>query len=82
MLIVGILSVLVMLFTQSRLNEFFFGDTDLVNYSDKTTLFIRLVLVILSGAISYIALSRLFRVPEISLAYRVFREKLGPKVKS
>lgn len=82
MLIVGILSVLVMLFTQSRLDAFFFGDTNLVDYSDKTTLLIRLILVILSGAISYIALSWLFRVPEITLAYRVFREKLGPKVKS
>jgi hypothetical protein len=82
MLIVGILSVFVMLFTQSRLNEFFFVDTDLVDYSDKTTLFIRLILVVLSGTISYIALSWIFRVPEITLAYRVFREKLGPKVKS
>jgi len=82
MLVVGILSVLVMLFTQSRLNQFFFGDTNFVNYSDKTTLLIRLVLVILSGAVSYIALSWLFRVPEITLAYRVFREKLSPKVKS
>jgi len=71
-----------MLFTQSRLNQFFFGDTNFVNYSDKTTLLIRLVLVILSGAVSYIALSWLFRVPEITLAYRVFREKLSPKVKS
>jgi hypothetical protein len=82
MLIVGILSVLVMLFAQSRLNEFFFGDTGQVNYSDKTTLLIRLTLVILSGAVSYIVLSWLLRVPEITLAYRVFREKLGPKVKS
>jgi peptidoglycan biosynthesis protein MviN/MurJ (putative lipid II flippase) len=82
MLIVGILSVLVMLFTQSRLNEFFFGDTGQVNYSDKTTLLIRLTLVILSGAVSYIVLSWLLRVPEITLAYRVFREKLGPKVNS
>jgi putative peptidoglycan lipid II flippase len=82
MLIVGILSVLVMLFTQSRLNEFFFGDTGQVNYSDKTTLLIRLTLVILSGAVSYIVLSWLLRVPEITLAYRVFREKVGPKVNS
>lgn len=80
MLIVGILSVAVMLFTQSRLNDFFFGSTGLVNYSDKTTLLIRLTLVILSGAISYVVLSWLLRVPEITLAYRVFREKLGPKV--
>lgn len=82
MLIVGILSVLVMLFAQSRLNYFFFGDSGIVNYSDKTTLLIRLTLVVLSGAISYIALSWLFRVPEITLAYRVFREKLGHKVKT
>jgi len=80
MLIVGILSVLVMLFIQSRLNEFFFGDTNIVNYSDKTTLLMQLILVILSGTISYIALSWIFRVPEITLAYRVIREKLGAKV--
>ena len=80
MLIVGILSVLVMLFIQSRLNEFFFGDTNIVNYSDKTTLLMQLILVILSGTISYIALSWIFRVPEIPLAYRVIREKLGAKV--
>lgn len=82
MLIVGALSVVVMLFTQSRLNEFFFGETDPVNYSDKTTLLIRLVLVVLSGTISYLAFAWLFRVQEITLAFRVIREKLGPRVKS
>ena len=51
-----------------------------VNYSDKTTLLMQLILVILSGTISYIALSWIFRVPEITLAYRVIREKLGAKV--
>lgn len=82
MLIVGILSVVIMLFTQSRLNELFFGDTGLVNYSEKITLLVRLALVILSGAVSYILLSWLFRVPEITLAYRVFRDKLVPRVNS
>jgi len=82
MLIIGILSIAVMLFTQSRLNELFFGDTGIVNYSEKSTLLIRLSLVILSGAVSYLLLSWLFRVPEITLAYRVFREKLAPKVNS
>ena len=80
MLVVGILSVVVMLFTQIGLDQVFYGDTGQVNYADKITLLIRLTLVILSGAISYIALSWLFRVPEISLAYRVFRNKLRPKV--
>ena len=82
MVIVGALSVVVMLFTQSRLNEFFFGETDPVNYSDKTTLLIRLVLVVLSGTISYLAFAWLFRVQEITLAFRVIREKLGPRVKT
>jgi putative peptidoglycan lipid II flippase len=82
MLVVGILSVAVMLFTQNRLNELFFGDAGIVDYSEKTTLLIRLFLVVLSGAASYIVLSWLLRVPEITLAYRVFRDKLSPKVNS
>lgn len=82
MVLVGVLSVVVMLLTQTWLNEFFFGENDPVNYFDKTTLLIRLAIVVLSGVISYLAFSWLFRVPEVSLAYRVIREKLGPKVKS
>jgi len=80
MVVVGVLTVLVMLFIQGRLNEFFFGAGSPVNYSDKATLLIELILIAIIGVLSYLLFSWLFRVPEITLAYRVIREKLGAKV--
>ena len=51
-----------------------------MNYSDKATLLIELILIAIIGVLSYLLFSWLFRVPEITLAYRVIREKLGAKV--
>jgi hypothetical protein len=43
---------------------------------------VRLLVVVCVGVISYLLAAWIIRVPEITLAYRVIREKLGSKVKS
>lgn len=80
--IAGLVSVLAMIMTQTQLNNVFFGSSTDVDLTDKMTVFIRLIIVVTVGVISYLLAAWVIRVPEVTLAYRVIREKLGPGVKT
>lgn len=78
----GLFSVFAMIMTQTQLNNVFFGSSADVDLSDKMTVFIRLIIVVTVGVISYLLAAWVIRVPEVTLAYRVIREKIGPRVKT
>jgi len=78
----GLFSVFAMIMTQTQLNIVFFGSSTDVDLSDKMTVFIRLIIVVTVGVISYLLAAWVIRVPEVTLAYRVIREKIGPRVKT
>ena len=78
----GLFSVFAMIMTQTQLNNVFFGSSTDVDLSDKMTVFIRLIIVVTVGVISYLLAAWVIRVPEVTLAYRVIREKIGPRVKT
>ncbi len=80
--VAGLFSVFTMILTQTQLNNLLFGSSENVDLTDKMSVFIRLIIVVTVGVISYLLAAWVIRVPEVALAYRVIREKLGPKVKS
>jgi putative peptidoglycan lipid II flippase len=82
MVVAGLFSVFAMLLTQVQLNNLLFGSSDSVDLTDKMNVLVRLLVVVCVGVISYLLAAWIIRVPEITLAYRVIREKLGSKVKS
>ena len=80
--VAGLFSVFAMLLAQTQLNNAIFGSSESVDLTDKMSVLIRLTVVVCVGIISYLVTAWIFRVPEITLAYRVIRKKLGSKVKS
>ncbi|MDE1046573.1 MAG: murein biosynthesis integral membrane protein MurJ [Candidatus Nanopelagicales bacterium] len=80
--VAGLFSVFAMLLTQTQLNNLMFGSSESVDLTDKMNVLVRLLVVVCVGVISYLLAAWIIRVPEITLAYRVIREKLSSKVKS
>jgi len=78
----GLFSVFAMIMTQTQLNNVLFGSSADVDLTDKMTVFIRLIIVVAIGVISYLLAAWVIRVPEVTLAFRVIREKLSPGVKT
>ncbi len=78
----GLFSVFAMIMTQTQLNNVLFGSSADVDLTDKMTVFIRLIIVVAIGVISYLLAAWVIRVPEVTLAFRVIREKLSPRVKT
>jgi putative peptidoglycan lipid II flippase len=78
----GLFSVFAMIMTQTQLNNVLFGSSVDVDLTDKMTVFIRLIIVVAIGVISYLLAAWVIRVPEVTLAFRVIREKLSPGVKT
>jgi len=78
----GLFSVFAMIMTQTQLNNVLFGSSADVDLTDKMTVFIRLIIVVAIGVISYLLAAWVIRVPEVTLAFRVIRGKLSPGVKT
>jgi hypothetical protein len=80
--VAGLFSVFVMLLAQNQLNNVMFGSSESVDLTDKFSVLIRLLVVVCVGVMSYLLTAWIFRVPEITLAYRAIRDKLEARVKS
>jgi putative peptidoglycan lipid II flippase len=82
MMLAGIFSFIAMIIAVRVFNSFAFDANEVLNYSDKGIVLLRLLIVSSVGLIIYIVAAWIVRVPEINIAWRVISAKLGRKVKS
>jgi putative peptidoglycan lipid II flippase len=82
MMLAGLIAFIAMIVAVRVFNNFAFGANEVLNYSDKWIVLLRLLIVSSVGLVIYILAAWIVRVPEINIARRVISEKLGRKVKS
>jgi peptidoglycan biosynthesis protein MviN/MurJ (putative lipid II flippase) len=82
MMLAGLIAFIAMIVAVRVFNNFAFGANEVLNYSDKWIVLLRLLVVSSVGLVIYILAAWIVRVPEINIARRVISEKLGRKVKS
>lgn len=80
MFIAGVVAVLIMLLASRLFNNLFIGVGESIDYSDKGTVLIRLMLVSFIGIVSYLVTAWILRVREIKVAQRVIAQKINHRV--
>jgi putative peptidoglycan lipid II flippase len=80
MFIAGVVAVMIMLLVTQLFNNLFIGVGGNIDYSDKGTVLIRLMLVSFIGIISYLLTAWILRVREIKVAQCVIAQKMNHRV--
>jgi hypothetical protein len=80
MFIAGVVAVMIMLLVTQLFNNLFIGVGENIDYSDKGTVLIRLMLVSFIGIISYLLTAWILRVREIKVAQCVIAQKMNHRV--